>query len=810
MSNSSLKRKRWKLSPPKAPFETAAEFFKRGDVWARVALCAAATSILWVVMAGWAPAFSYRVREAPARDLHARTEFEFDDSQATDQEKQRTQRNLLCFYINDQQALVQLRQDMVDDVFAIKKESFESIEDREALNRFFLNPDGTVADVPPPLPKPEIEGPEPNPEAEAVAASVDPENPEPEEPEITDPLQLNFNRFKQSLEKDAELKEFRDAVDHAFIDFDKNGLFNSLTHERGQGSMDEIDVYIKETGDAKRVAVSSVRIGEVAGKLQSELASELKDKPESISDSEFLASVIFRWFEPRLPETLTWDKVATQKRTDETLRLIEPVKKTYKPGDPLEQFNAEDLESRGIKAGVPINEADLKLLRAEHKAQADSENWTARVIRSLSFVGLFAAVFSMLSQYLYYRDRHLIDHLQSFSLLLGLITLTLVTAWWLSLYPTWRAEVVPIVLFSMTIAIAYHVELALFVTGLVCFAFCAAHGFGLDEFVILMAASSTSAFYCRKIRSRTRLVNVGLSAAAIVFPTVLGVRFMLGQPLQQALLTDAILFAAGTFAAGLLMTNLLPFLEGWFEIQTDARLLELSDANHPLLKELVQRAPGTYNHSINVASISEAAADAIGANGLLCRVAAYFHDVGKLRKPEYFIENQAGGINKHDDLTPSMSTLVIVAHVKDGVEIGRNHKLPPRIIDLIEQHHGTTMVEYFYRRAIKNSEEENDGVATGVDEADFRYPGPSPQTREAAVMMLADAVESASRTLREPTPARIESLVTEISKKKLDDNQFDQCDITIEELKTICDSLVKSLNAMYHARVQYPEQAAKA
>lgn len=811
MSNSSLKRKRWTLSPPKAPFETAAEFFKRGDVWARVALCVAATSILWVVMAGWAPAFSYRIREAPARDLHARTTFEFDDLQATDEEKQRTQRNLLCFYVNDQQALVQLRQALVDDVFEILKKDFEAIEDRETLNRFFLNANGTVAEVPPLPPAPVVEEAEPKSDPEAVAETAEPgkaedvEGPEVnEEPEITDPLHLNFNRFKRSLEKDAELKEFREAVKHAFLDFDNNGLFDSLTHEIGQGSMDEIDVYIKETGDAKRVAVSSVRIPEVAGKLQSELASELKHKSESISDGEFLASVIFRWIEPRLPETLTWDKEATQKRTDETLRAIEPVKKTYNPGEPLEQFNAEALERRGIKAGVPINEADLKLLRAEHKAQADSEDWTARVIRSISFVGLFAAVFSMLSQYLYYRDRHLIDHLQSFSLLLGLITLTLVTAWWLSLYPTWRAEVVPIVLFSMTVAIAYHVELALFVTGLVCFAFCAAHGYGLDEFVILMSASSTSAFYCRKIRSRTRLVNVGLSAAAIVFPTVLGVRFMLGQPMQQALLTDAILFSAGTFAAGLLMTNLLPFLEGWFEIQTDARLLELSDANHPLLKELVQRAPGTYNHSINVASISEAAADAIGANGLLCRVAAYFHDVGKLRKPEYFIENQAG-VNKHDDLTTSMSTLVIVAHVKDGVEIGRNHKLPPRIIDLIEQHHGTTMVEYFYRLAIKNSEDENDGVASGVDEADFRYPGPRPQTREAAVMMLADAVESASRTLREPTPARIESLVTEISKKKLDDNQFDQCDITIEELKTICDSLVKSLNAMYHARVQYPE-----
>ncbi len=811
MPNSSLQRKRWTLSPPKAPFETAAEFFKRGDVWARVALCAVATSILWVVMAGWAPAFSYRVREAPLRDLHARTTFEFDDLQATDQEKQRTQRNLLCYYANDQQALVQLRQALVDDVFAIKEKPFEEIEDRETLNKFFLNPDGTVADTVPPLPKPPAEDAgdqeKSDSESETEADSVEKEK---EEAKPKDPLQENFDRFRVALEKDAELTSLRKAIDRAFFEIDKNGLLDSLAHEIGEGSLDEIDVYVGEVSSARRVAASSVRIAEVIGELQSGLVEELKLKSDSISDPEFVANAVFRWLKPRLPITLTWNQEATQKRIEDTLRAIDPVKKTYQPGEPLEQFNAEVLERRGIKAGVPINEADLKLLRAEHAAQTDSEQWSDRLIRSLAFIGLFTALFSMLSQYLYYRDRHLMDKLSSFALLLGLITLTLVMAWWLSLYPTWRAEVVPIVLFAMTIAIAYHVELALFVSGLVCLAFCAAHGFGLAEFVILMSASSTSAFYCRKIRSRTRLVNVGLTAAAIVFPTVIGVRYMLGQPLQQALLTDAILFSAGTFAAGLLMTNLLPFLEGWFEIQTDARLLELSDANHPLLKELVQRAPGTYNHSINVASISEAAADAIGANGLLCRVAAYFHDVGKLRKPEYFIENQAGGINKHDDLTPSMSTLVIVAHVKDGIEIGRNHKLPPGIIDLIEQHHGTTMVEFFYRRAIKNSEDENDGVATGVDEADFRYPGPRPQTREAAVMMLADAVESASRTLREPTPARIENLVTEISKKKLDDNQFDECDITIEELKTICDSLVKSLNAMYHARVQYPEQGAKA
>lgn len=314
---------------------------------------------------------------------------------------------------------------------------------------------------------------------------------------------------------------------------------------------------------------------------------------------------------------------------------------------------------------------------------------------------------------------------------------------------------------------------------------------------------------CRKIRSRTKLVNVGLVVAAIVFPTAIGAHYLLGQPLGWPLVTDALWFSGGAGIAGIVMTGLLPYLERWFDIQTDISLLELSDANHPLLKELVQRAPGTYNHSINVASMSEAAAEAIGANGLLCRVGAYFHDVGKLRKPEYFIENQAGGPNKHDDLVPTMSTLVIVAHVKDGIEIAKTHRLPQRIIDLIEQHHGTTLVEYFYNRATKQLEEakQNDEeVVTQIDESDFRYPGPKPQTPEAAVMMLADTFESASRALREPAPARIESLVQEISKKKFDDGQFDECNITIQQLFTIQESLTKSLNAMYHARVKYPEQ----
>jgi hypothetical protein len=256
--------------------------------------------------------------------------------------------------------------------------------------------------------------------------------------------------------------------------------------------------------------------------------------------------------------------------------------------------------------------------------------------------------------------------------------------------------------------------------------------------------------------------------------------------------------------SGLLMTGLLPFVERLFDVQTDLSLLELGDASHPLLQELARRAPGTYNHSINVASLGEAAAEAIGANGLLVRIGAYFHDIGKMAKPQYFVENQGQAPSRHESLMPAMSTLVIIAHVKDGAELARRHHLPQSVIDFIEQHHGTTLVEYFYDQA--NKMYASDPDRGEVDETSFRYPGPKPQSKEAGVMMLADAVESASRALVEPTPARIGGLVHDIVMKKLLDGQFDECGLTLRELNTVEDTLVKSVTAVYHSRIKYPDQ----
>jgi hypothetical protein len=311
-------------------------------------------------------------------------------------------------------------------------------------------------------------------------------------------------------------------------------------------------------------------------------------------------------------------------------------------------------------------------------------------------------------------------------------------------------------------------------------------------------------FWMGRIRSRSKLIYVGLWAGAVVLATQIGAHLLEERPLDMQLLYEASRTGVWTLLAGFLMTGLLPFIERSFGVLTDLSLLEVGDIAHPLLQELVRRAPGTYNHSINVASIGEAAAEAIGARGLLVRVGAYFHDIGKMLKPAYFVENQGQQANRHESLVPAMSTLIIIAHVKEGVELARQYNLPQPLVDLIVEHHGTTLVEYFYRRATERSQA--DPNAADVDEQTYRYPGPKPTTRESAVMMIADAVESASRALTEPTPARIASLVHELAMKRLLDGQFDACGLTLEELDLIEQSLVKSLTAVYHGRVKYPDQ----
>jgi putative nucleotidyltransferase with HDIG domain len=251
--------------------------------------------------------------------------------------------------------------------------------------------------------------------------------------------------------------------------------------------------------------------------------------------------------------------------------------------------------------------------------------------------------------------------------------------------------------------------------------------------------------------------------------------------------------------------GLLVFFERYFKVTTDLTLIELGQFNHPLLKLLSEKAPGTYFHSLSMASLAEAAASAVGANEVLARVGALFHDVGKIEKPTYFVENQKGTRNRHDKLAPRMSSLILQNHVKKGIALAREYDLPEEVIDFIPQHHGTTRIDYFYRKALKLAENSDDETKIDeIKEQDYRYPGPRPQGKETGILMLADSIEAAARALDDPSPQKLEVLIDELIKKRFGEGELDECPLTLKDLTKIKQAFLGVLVGVYHGRVKYP------
>ena len=336
------------------------------------------------------------------------------------------------------------------------------------------------------------------------------------------------------------------------------------------------------------------------------------------------------------------------------------------------------------------------------------------------------------------------------------------------------------------------------------------------ELAVLSLVSGFVAVYLtHQVRRRTKVVRAGafVGIATTILAIAMGLIPIVFEQWSTLLLQCLATLLAGVITA-MLVSGVLPLLESLFRITTDVSWIEMADLNHPLLKRLTYEAPGTYHHSLVVARLSEAAADTVGANGTLCRVTSYFHDIGKLTKPQYFIENIDTDENPHDELTPTMSSLIIIAHVKDGIDLALKHNLNNEIIDVIREHHGTSLVQYFHHRALERRAEMEKLVDEGkanpddlpvVEEKSFRYPGPKPQTRESAIISLADGIESASRTLQKPTPTKIMQMIDEITKSRMRDGQLDECALTLAELATIKKSFHNTLSSMMHNRISYPK-----
>lgn len=319
--------------------------------------------------------------------------------------------------------------------------------------------------------------------------------------------------------------------------------------------------------------------------------------------------------------------------------------------------------------------------------------------------------------------------------------------------------------------------------------------------VYTLMSSAGAIYHLEKCRDRTALVAAGLWIGGLNAATAVALDFLGASEAQISLLIfDAVCAFLGGLLATMVASILLPLFEWLFKITTSIKLLELSNLNLPLLKQLAELAPGTYHHSIMVGLLAEAGAEAIGADALFARVACYYHDIGKSVRPTYFVENQSYMENRHDKLSPKMSSIVLANHVKQGIEIARQHKLPPRIVAIIPQHHGTGLMKFFYYKA----REANDDADSTALEQEFRYPGPKPQSREAAIIMIADSVEAAARTVKDPTPGKLRNMIDTITNRIRDDGQFDECDITLRELRIVAESFTRVLIGIHHHRITYP------
>ncbi|MEM1055837.1 MAG: HDIG domain-containing metalloprotein [Bacteroidota bacterium] len=534
----------------------------------------------------------------------------------------------------------------------------------------------------------------------------------------------------------------------------------------------------------------NVSRGEVLGRDQERrfarrtLGAAFPGKPDTVD-------IALELYRRSIVPNYLYQQDATQRRLEERLRLVEQTRDQVRENTTI------------IRDGDVVTQDQFDKLRSLQIAQRERTGDRSFVLTVIGRALLVLAALSVFFLYLYLLRQTVFDDARQLVLITLLLGSVLVGFWIAGATGLAAAPfAVPVALVSILLAIVFDSRVASFAT--MTLALLAGLIFGSDFLLgfATLFAGLLGVFSVRDVKNRSQLLISGGLVLAAYALVLFAFALLRATPFDDRLVYE--LIAAAINAVLLLLAwPLLAAIERGFGVTTDITLLELSDTNRPVLKELSMRAPGTFNHSLQVANLAEAAAAAVGANALRTRVGAIYHDIGKMLKPEYFIENQQAGENPHDKLKPSMSALVIAAHVKDGLDLGRQNKLPKVVLDFIATHHGTGLMEFFYRRAQENAGEDADQVK----EADFRYPGPRPQTDEQAIVMLADSVEAASRSLDKPNPRRLQSLIESIFEARVADGQLDESDLTFADLAKIRETFQTLLAGIYHFRVKYPDQA---
>lgn len=448
-----------------------------------------------------------------------------------------------------------------------------------------------------------------------------------------------------------------------------------------------------------------------------------------------------------------------------------------------------------VKEGEPVTERQIEIL---NELGLLNSGLTKSYLSSFIALAILVAVILYLEYSYISRERADIFKSDKFIILISSINvITLMLSLSLNIISPY---LIPIACGAMvmTILIEYKVSLIVNLLNLVFVSIIV--GFNPSIIILFAVAIVLGSTAVKKVQQRNDIIYATLYIAVVASILTLTVGMISSSNLKENLIQTGFTIIS-VMIAGILSVGLLPFYESIFDVVTNIKLLELSNPNQPLMRKLLMEAPGTYHHSMMVANLAEAATEVVGGNPVIARVGAYYHDIGKTKRPYFFGENQIGKENPHDRITPNLSTLIILSHTKDGIEMAKEHKIPKIIQDIIVQHHGTTLVKYFYYK-VKNSAENPDDVK----EEDFRYTGPIPDTKESGILMLADSVEASVRSIPEPTKDKIENMVNNIINDKINSNQLINCDLTLKDIELIRQSFLKTLDGIYHHRIEYPTE----
>ncbi|HHJ52422.1 MAG TPA: HDIG domain-containing protein [Caldithrix abyssi] len=499
-------------------------------------------------------------------------------------------------------------------------------------------------------------------------------------------------------------------------------------------------------------------------------------------------------FSQLLQPNLIYDQALTEQRIEDVLANISRTKDMVYKNERIVDANER------IDQNIYQKLYSLQMARIERSREKG--NWPER-IGFLARLMLISAILFVAGLYLASFRKDIYQDNKTLLMIGTILMLLMIIAALIIRTLDWHIFLVPTTLVSMLLAILVDSGIALWGTVIVALILGGVQGGGYDLSLLSIVAGLVGIYSVHQIRNRNQVFKAVIYIAAAYFWVYIGITALRFESLTEGLRIFAFYLLPNSVFSPLIAFMILGVFEKSFDITTDVTLLELSDLNHPLLKRLSLEAPGTFHHSMVVGNLAEAAAKAIGANPLLVRVGSYFHDIGKIEKPEYFVENQMDAENRHNQLSPNMSALILASHVKNGIEMAKRYGIPKRIRDFIPEHHGTNIMKYFYDKALKNASENE------VNDADFRYPGPKPQSKETAIVMLADAVEAATRTVQNPTPNKLRAFVEKLVDERFREGELDESDLTLRDLKNIVDAFMPVLYGIFQHRIEYPDQEKK-